>query len=208
MRDLVERLVRHMLAPYIEQIAELRDEIEDLHRRAVNMNRIGTCIAVDPAAQRCRVSHGDNATPWIKYFQPAAGEIRETRHPSVGEQCLLINYGGGDGSAQAMALFGLPTAQYPPVSSDGHVTRRTYPDGTTSAYDHAAHRSTFDLGSLSITSDLDGHSIMHGGNGIRIDSGGVHVIGSGLDHNGANVGEDHTHDGVQTGSGKTKGPSK
>ncbi len=137
-----DTLLRIHLAPLIERLAELETEIEDLRRRGENHNRIGTVTAVDPAAALCRVSHGELLTPWIKYFNPAAGEVSETRHPSVGEQCLLINFGAGDGSAQSVALTGIPSGAFPAVSALGELHRRTYPDGAVIDYDHAASRLT------------------------------------------------------------------
>ena len=207
MRELISRMIRAALAPYADEIATLRDEVEDLHRRAANLNRIGTCVAVDPASGRCQVSHGGNRSPWIKYFNPAAGETRETRHPSVGEQCLLLNYGAGDGSAQAMALTGLPSAAFPPVSGEGNVWRRTFKDGTTESYDHDAHRFERAIGSSTMTADRDGITLMHGGNGLRIDASGVHLVGSGVDHDGKDIGKTHKHGGVVAGNSKTDVPS-
>jgi phage baseplate assembly protein V len=201
-----DALLRIHLAPLIERLAELETEIEDLRRRGENHNRIGTVIAVDPAAALCRVSHGELLTPWIKYFNPAAGEVSETRHPSVGEQCLLINFGAGDGSAQSVALTGIPSGAYPAVSALGELHRRTYPDGAEQSYDHAGHAHSWLNGPTTIKHDRDGIELLSNGAGLRIDAGGVHVIGPALDHNGTNVGQDHLHKDTQPKSGATSGP--
>lgn len=198
------------LGPVIDRVLELETHIEDLNRRADSFCRIGTCESVDPGAGRCVVTHGDLKTPAIKYFNPSAGEQSETRHPSVGEQCLLLNYGGGDSGAQSVALFGLETDAFPLVSSAAELTRRLYKDGTESSYDHAAHQlawknATTELvasrevvelkvSAARVTIKPDGLELMLGGVGIRIDAAGVHVLGPLLDHNGVNVGLDHTHD--------------
>lgn len=168
MREWVAAMIRRALAPFEREIAELRDQVEDLHRRTNGINRIGIVVAVNPATQRCQVSHGANRSPWIKYFTPAAGAVSETRHPSIGEQCLLLNYAAGDGSAQAMALCGLHTAQYPPVSGEGNVWRRTFKDGTAEAYDDAASRYTFECGPSSITVDHDKIELVVGGTTLRL----------------------------------------
>jgi phage baseplate assembly protein V len=143
--------INQQLGPLIERLAEIETEIEDLRRRAENHNRIGTVVEVDPGAGLCKVSHGDLKTPWIKYMNPSAGEVSETRIPSIDEQCLLINYGGGDGSAHSVALCGLNSAAFPAVSAVPELHRRTYPDGTQSSYDHASHTLSWQNGETSVT---------------------------------------------------------
>ncbi len=146
-----DAFVNQKLEPLIERLAELEAEIEDIRRRAENHNRIGIVDQVNPAAGLCKVKHGDLMTPWVKYMSPSAGEISETRHPSTGEQCLLINYGGGDGSAHSVALCGLISDQFPPASTEAQLHRRTYPDGTQSSYDHASHTLSWQNGQTSVT---------------------------------------------------------
>jgi len=146
-----DAFVNQKLEPLIERLAELEAEIEDIRRRAENHNRIGIVDQVNPAAGLCKVKHGDLMTPWVKYMSPSAGEISETRHPSAGEQCLLINYGGGDGSAHSVALCGLISDQFPPASTEAQLHRRIYPDGTQSSYDHASHTLSWQNGQTSVT---------------------------------------------------------
>lgn len=150
-----DAFVNQKLGPLIERLAELEAEIEDIRRRAENHNRIGIVDQVNPAAGLCKVKHGDLMTPWVKYMAPSAGKISETRHPSVGEQCLLINYGGGDGSAHSVALCGLNSDQFPPASTEEQLHRRTYPDGTQSSYDHASHTLSWQNGQTSVTASQE-----------------------------------------------------
>jgi phage baseplate assembly protein V len=206
MRDLIDALIRDALAPYLERIAHLEDEIEDLHRRARNQGRRGVIVAVDHGKGLCKVRHGGNTTPWIRWACSAAGEVSEWRPPSVGEGCELINHGGGDDSGQTIAVPGIPTAAYPPPGSSATLHRVTYKDGAVAEYDFGSHVNKWTNGQTSITHDRDGIELMRGGNGIRIDASGVHVIGSGLDHNGTNVGEDHKHGGVASGNSQTDEP--
>jgi phage baseplate assembly protein V len=152
---MLDAFVNQKLEPLIERLAELESEIEDLRRRSESHNRIGKVDQVDPGAGRCKVSHGELMTPWIKYMSPSAGEVSETRHPSVGEQCLLINYGGGDGSAQSVALCGLISDQFPAVSTEAQLHRRTYPDGTQGSYDHASHTLSWQNGQTSVTASQE-----------------------------------------------------
>lgn len=196
------------LGPLIERLAELETEIEDLRRRAEGHNRIGTVSAVNPAQGLCQVSHGELKSPWIKYFNPAAGEVSETRHPSVGEQCLLLNFGGGDGSAQAFALLGVPSAAFPVASTTAPVHRRTYPDGAETSYDHAAHLLKWIIGPTTITADLERLVLASNGSSVTVDATGVHFGGPRVDHQGINVGFDHVHKDTKPNPGTDSGAPK
>jgi phage baseplate assembly protein V len=212
------------LGPLVERLAELEAEIEDLRRRAEGHNRIGTVSAVNPAQGLCQVSHGELKSPWIKYFNPAAGEVSETRHPSVGEQCLLLNFGGGDGSAQAFALLGVPSAAFPVASTTAPVHRRTYPDGTETSYDHAAHKLTWIIGPTTIIADhahlelvSNGTRLLlnaaqgllsSNGSSTTVDAAGVHFAGPRVDHDGVNIGLDHVHKDTMPNPGTDSGTPK
>ena len=90
-----DALLRMQLGPIVERLVEMETQLEDLYRRAESFCRIGVCQEVDAASNTCKVSHGELLTPAIRFFNPSAGAQTETRIPSVGEQCLLLNYGGG-----------------------------------------------------------------------------------------------------------------
>jgi len=185
--------LRIALAPILDRLLELEAEIDDLQRRAEGQARLGTVTSVDTVAGTCEVSHGELTSPPVKYFNPAAGEVNETRHPSVGEQCLLINYGGGDGSAQSVALCGLPRDSFPLASTAPELVRRTYPDGTESSYDHAAHAFNWKNGPLSVKADREGVVVMLGAVGFKVTAAGFSHIGGAVDHDGKNIGKDHKH---------------
>ncbi|MCE0871052.1 phage baseplate assembly protein V [Pseudomonas alloputida] len=201
-----DALFRLQLGPLIDRLLELETEVDDMRRRADGHNRIGTISEVDPASGLCKVSHGDLLSPWIKYANPAAGEVRETRHPSVGEQCLLINYGGGDGSAQSVALTGLPSSAFPIVSDRAELHRRVYPDGTESSYDHGSNTFEYANGPLSVKADRAGVEVMLGGVGFRLTAAGFEHVGGQVTHDGTNVGKDHLHKDTQPQQGATSGP--
>lgn len=195
-----DAFVNQKLEPLIERLAELEAEIEDMRRRAENHNRIGIVDQVDPATGLCKVKHGDLMTPWVKYMNPSAGDISETRHPSVGEQCLLINYGGGDGSAHSVALGGLTSDKFPPASTEAQLHRRTYPDGTQSSYDHASHTLSWQNGQTSVTASQElielaiqavkltltpqTALLTIGAVSVLLDAQGVHFTGPKVDHQG------------------------
>lgn len=195
-----DALLRMQLGPIVERLAEMEAQLEDLYRRAESFCRIGVCQQVDAASNTCRVSHGELLTPAIRFFNPSAGAQTETRIPSVGEQCLLLNYGGGEGGAQSVALFGLNSSLFPPVSTVPSVTRRRHQDGTQSDYDDASHtfnwangptmvtgsREQVDLkvGAASLTLNPQGITLQIGGTALLLDAGGAHFSGPMIDHQG------------------------
>lgn len=195
-----DALLRMQLGPIVERLAEMEAQLEDLYRRAESFCRIGVCQEVDAASNTCTISHGDLLSPAIKFFNPSAGAQTETRIPSVGEQCLLFNYGGGEGGAQSVALFGLNSDRFPPVSSVPTLTRRRYQDGTQSDYDDASHAfnwvngpTTFigsreqvyvKVGAASLTMSGQSITLQVGGTSLSLDAGGAHFTGPVVDHQG------------------------
>ncbi|AVU74379.1 MULTISPECIES: phage baseplate assembly protein V [Pseudomonas] len=195
-----DALLRMHLGPLIERLAEMETELEDLHRRADSFCRIGVCQEVDATSNTCKVSHGELLTPAIRFFNPSAGEQSESRIPSVGEQCLLLNHGGGESGGQSVALFGLNGGQFPPVSTQASLTRRRYQDGTENGYDHASHvlhwqngptaftgsRESIDLsiGPARLAMTPQAIELQLGAVGIRLDASGVHLSGPVVDHQG------------------------
>ena len=195
-----DALLRQQLGPIIERLAEMEAELEDVHRRSDSLCRIGVCQEVDAASNTCRVSHSGLLTPAIRFFNPSAGAQSESRIPSVGEQCLLLNHGGGEGGAQSVALFGLNGNRFPPASTQASLTRRLYLDGTESAYDDALHalrwkngpaafngsREALELNlgpaRLAITPEVI--ELQLGAVGLRLDASGVHLSGPVVDHQG------------------------
>lgn len=195
-----DALLRMQLGPIIEMLAELETGLEDLRRRADGYCRIGVCSEVDAATNTCKVSHGDLLTPAVRFFNPSAGEQSESRIPSVGEQCLLLNYGGGESGGQSVALFGLNSSQYPPASTVATLTRRTHKDGTESSYDDATHALSWKNGQTAFTGSREGVELLVGparfamtpqsieltlgAVGLVIDAAGVHFLGPLVDHQG------------------------
>ena len=195
-----DALLRMQLGPIIERLAEMEAEIEDLHRRAESYCRIGICQDVDAASNTCRVSHGGLLTPAIRFFNPSAGAQSESRIPSVGEQCLLLNYGSGESGAQSVALFGLNSDRFHPASTVPTLTRRVHQDGRESCYDDASHalhwlngpaqfngsRESLELSigpaRLAMTPELI--TLQLGAVGLSIDASGVHFSGPLVDHQG------------------------
>ena len=195
-----DALLRMQLGPIIERLAEMEAEIEDLHRRAESYCRIGICQEVDAASNTCRVSHGGLLTPAIKFFNPSSGAQSESRIPTVGEQCLLFNYGSGESGAQSVALFGLNSDRFPPTSTVPTLTRRVHQDGSESGYDDATHtlhwqngpaafngsRESLELsiGPARLAMTPQAINLQLGAVGLTIDASGVHFSGPLVDHQG------------------------
>ncbi|WOE80821.1 phage baseplate assembly protein V [Pseudomonas protegens] len=195
-----DALLRLHLAPLIERLAEMETELDDLHRRAESFCRIGICHSVDAASNTCRVRHGDLLTPAIRFFNPSAGEQSESRIPSLGEQCLLLNHGAGEGGGQSVALFGLNSNQFPPASRVAGLTRRQYRDGTHSSYDDNAHtlawsngpaaftgsreRLELSLGAARLSLSNQAIELNLGASGLVLDAAGVHLRGPLVEHQG------------------------
>jgi phage baseplate assembly protein V len=195
-----DSLLRLQLGPIIERLAEMETEFEDLYRRTDSLCRVGVCQEVDPVGNTCRVRHGELLTPAIRFFNPSAGGQSESRIPSVGEQCLLLNHGGGESSAQSVALFGLNSNQFPPVSTQASLTRRLYRDGTESSYDDVSHALHWKNGPALLTASREvlelkigparmamtseSIELRLGATGMRLDASGVHLSGPLVDHQG------------------------
>ena len=195
-----DALLRLQLAPIVERLAQMETQLEDLYRRAESFCRIGVCHEVDAASNTCKVRHGELLTPAIRFFNPSAGAQTETRIPTVGEQCLLLNYGGGEGGGQSVALFGLNSDRFPPLSSVVSLTSRRYPDGTQSAYDAAGHvldwsngptaftgsreQVEMSLGAARLVMTAANISVQVGAVGLLLDASGVHLSGPVVDHQG------------------------
>lgn len=123
----------------------------ELNRLLLNLIRKGTVIAVDHAAEKCRVATGDLETNWIRWISLAAGTTLDWNPPTVDEQVLVLCPGGDP--AEAVVLRGLnsPAAPAPSHSPDTHT--RKYPDGAVIEYDHVQH-------TLTVTLPADGEVVL------------------------------------------------
>lgn len=131
----VYEFVLQALRPYDDKLAELVARLEELERCKDNLIKPGKVTAIHADGVRIRVAFGNNTTPWIKWVATAAGEVSEYRCPSVGEQCALLNYGGGENSAQVWALCGVPSDLYPLPASTPGIRVVAYPGGMQEKYD-------------------------------------------------------------------------
>lgn len=118
-------------------------DLGDAARRLANMIRPGTVAETDLAAARARVRYGESPdgapalTAWLPWLAPAAGEDRDWRPPSIGEQVVLLAPYG-----ELAAAFVLPGAyrdKFPAPGDSGAKRATRYRDGAIIEYDSMSH---------------------------------------------------------------------
>ena len=156
-------------------------DLGEVARRLANTVRAGTVTDVDLERARARVGYatgGDGRpvrTGWLPWIGSAAGEDRDWRPPSVGEQVVLLSPFG-----ELSAAWILPGAyrndEFPAPESAGTKRVALYRDGARIEYDSEAHELKAVLpaggkasieapGGLSVTGDtgIDGDLSVDGG---------------------------------------------
>ncbi len=103
----VIQLVQHCLRDYDDKIAAMEAQLQEQARRIRNIIQPAKVSQIHSSNQLIKVKYGRNESPWLKWFSTMQGQMKEYRCPSIGEQCILINYGGGDNSTQAWVLCGI-----------------------------------------------------------------------------------------------------
>ncbi|MCV6588217.1 MAG: phage baseplate assembly protein V [Marinobacterium sp.] len=116
-----ELIVRQCLRDYDDKIAELEARLEEQARRTRNIIQPAKISQIHDSKQKVKVAYGRNESPWLKWFSSMQGQMREYRCPTVGEQCVLVNYGGGDNSTQAWVLCGVWCDEFPLPDNRPHV---------------------------------------------------------------------------------------
>ena len=142
MLEVFEQLIDKKVEPLLDKVSELETETEDLKRLVRGLIKFGNVSEHSEDKTKIKVKHGDNETPFIKWFSVYSGEVAEWRLPSIGEQVVLLNIGGGDNSSMSLALCGIASDAFPLPSTNPDETLRKYPDGTTVAYNHKQHKLT------------------------------------------------------------------
>lgn len=147
MRNLIVQIVRSELSEYADKISEQEKDITELTRRLNNMNRVGVITDISPDQRRIKVRFGRNFTPFIKWVSESAGRDATYRPPTVGEEVLLINVGGGDNSATSFAIRGIPSDDYPLPSANPDEFHWKLPDNTHIKYNHKQHHLSVTMNS-------------------------------------------------------------
>lgn len=118
-------------------------DLGETARRLANVVRAGTVEDVDLAAGRARVRYADGAdgepavTAPLPWLVPAAGEDRDWRPPSKGEQVLLLSPFGEMSAGWILPGAYRDAFPAPDSSAAKRVTR--YRDGAVISYDGDAH---------------------------------------------------------------------
>lgn len=116
-------------------------DTNESQRQFLNGCRKGTVLAVEGAL--CRVASGDLSTNWIQWFAVYAGDASDWLAPTIGEGVMLLCPSGDP--AQAVALRGFYSEDFPPPSTAPNKHVRRYRDGALVEYDFAAHSLTATL---------------------------------------------------------------
>lgn len=180
MRELISKLVKEYLSPYRKKIVDLENRIEEIERRQQGQIRLGVVEQIHESGMMIRVRHGALLSPFIRWFAVAAGETTDYRCPSIGEQCVLLNYGGGNAGSQTIALIGLFSDKFPAPTTDTNLIIRCYPDGSLSSYNLESKVMTVkSVGDLVV--DVGGDAKVTVGKDASIDVIGKTAITSGGD---------------------------
>ena len=126
----------------MEQSAKALD-LGEVARRLANVVRPCTIAEVDLGGARARASYGEDPngapvlTAWLPWISAAAGEDRDWRPPSAGEQAILLAPYGE--LPAAFILCGVYRDKFPAPESAGTKRVTEYRDGARIEYDTEAH---------------------------------------------------------------------
>lgn len=174
----------------------------ETERRLGNLNNLGRIHSVNEAEGTCRVEVGDNLTDWIPFRSARAGAVKIWTPPSVGEQVEVVST---NGELEAAYVGGSIHCDDNAIPDNPKHAQIHLPDGAVFRYDHETSTLHVSLPEAS-TINLNGQHLNLTG------SGSVQIAGQTIDLNGqvlinGKPYDAHTHDGVQTGSGRSGGVS-
>lgn len=173
-----------MSNPFVDII----HQIQELDRRVQSMVRFGRVKEVNP--QRAQVRFEDGAvqtSDWVDWQEPGSGRVRSWTAPKVGQEVVILSPSGELGQAIAMPGSYNRENRAPSSDPDEHVMAQT-DDVRISMKGNAV---TFKLGGTTIVMSADG----------------VKITGGKIIHDNVNIGSNHTHKGVEPGSGNTGEPN-
>lgn len=174
-----------MAFSFLNRIVELERKVAEGERRARNRKRTGTITEVDNAKGLARVKITEGEKPfisgWVPWKEVSAGGTSSHIPPTVGQQVDVISESGDltDGVID--------------FSTHSNANPRPH-DGPEAVIVHGGTRMTLGDGTVEIVADVT----------IK---GALTIEGASVTHNAKNIGDTHTHVGVQPGSGVTGVPS-
>lgn len=184
-------------------------------RAQANMIRVGRVTEVDAAQALAKLRVGGFDTDWLPWAVHRAGGTRTASAPTVGEQRLLFSPFGDDG--QGVIGPAIYQEDHAAPTDSATVEATEFSDGTRVEYDTASHTLTVTVqgGPVLLTADtvtvtadsvtVDAAETTFTGN-VTIEGDGT-FTGGAVTHGGKNIGKDHTHGGVQSGSANTAPPN-
>lgn len=199
--------------------------LAETDRRLANLIRFGTVAHLDEALALVRVECGDILTDWLPWATLRAGPDRTWHAPEVGEQVMVLAPSGD--MTQAGVLPAFYSDANPPPASVKTTHRTQYQDGAFLQYDRAGHHWALDVpaagsiilhigattllledGKATLTTPeflVDSPQSTFTGN-VDIE-GSLSVTGSSVTHRGTNIGDTHTHGGIDRGPSNTDPPN-
>lgn len=184
----------------------------DQQQNLSNQIRLGSVVALDLDANRCRVRTGEIVTDFLPWLVPRAGAAIEWSAPSVGEQVVVLSPEGD--TLAGLVLRGLYSDAFsaPSRNPDVHLVR--FADAAEIVYDSASHRLQAILprgGTATITADggvvINGPLTVNGNSQINGEVNVAGTVTAKQDVIGAGVSlKGHVHSGVKSGGDMSAGP--
>lgn len=169
-----------------EQMADLYRRVSEVERRNRNRKRTGKVVEVDYAKGLARVEMSAQdgkpyLSPWMPWKEVASGGIKSHIPPTKGEQVDVVSESGD--LTDAVIDMSVPSDANP----------RPH-DGPEAVITKGGSRITIADGSVEIVADVT----------IK---GALAIEGSGVTHNGTDIGDTHKHAGVTPGAALTGEPA-
>lgn len=175
----------------VATLERLLHEVADLKHRVANMVQVGPVAHVD-AQQGYRVVLGEDRdgnprlSPWLPH--PDSGGANKSWHPLSPDQIVAVIAPGGDLRQGFIVRAGFGGKDPPPSQDAGEVV-------------------LLDKGTVRISAMGDAVLIKVGGSRLRvmdgrveIDATGIVAQGASITHNGREIGDQHVHTKVLSGS--------
>lgn len=174
-------------------IDDLRRRITELERRLQAKSRTGVISDVDPAKglARVKLQDGDEAflSGWVPWVEPSAGANKTHNPPSIGQQVQIISESGDLHDAVIQGSLNSNANTRPSSAGDEYVLASV--GQTRVAVSGGGTALTLQVGAVTVT----------------VTAAGFAVQGGQVTHNGTDIGDTHTHNGVVSGPANTGTPS-
>ncbi|KQI69378.1 hypothetical protein AN189_02835 [Loktanella sp. 3ANDIMAR09] len=153
------------------------------------VNKRGVVVARDPQTQRVRVQFDDEdgiVSAWIDVLAKSTSKTKSFMMPGLGEEVwCALDARGEDGCLLGSKYNARDTPPYASNDDAGIVW--------------ATGSVHIDMATGAVTIRTEGT--------VRIVADTIALESGTLTHNGTNIGDDHTHDGVDPGPGVTGAPT-